>query len=402
MNRYIAALILTGLTASAVMAGDLWPQFRGPNAAGNSAERNLPEKFGPNENIRWKASLPGRGLSCPVIANGKVFLTANSGMDQNRLHVLALDLATGKQLWERQFWATGQTLCHPKTCMACPTIVTDGAMVFALFATGDLVALSADGDVKWIRSLSTEYPKMTNHVGRSSSPVLAAGTLAVLMENQGDSFLFGIDPATGADKWKVNRPPQNNWNTPLVVTRPNGAEFVVCSYEDVTAYDAATGQMRWTHEDRFNPIVSPILTGDMILLPGRGLVAIKPGLGKPDIVWKGAQLGADTPTPVVHGGKIYTVARNILKCGDVGSGKQEWDLRVTGPFSASPIFADGKLFLVSETGNVIVIKPGPEPKILATNELKETILATPAVADGAIFLRSDQHLWCFAGLGRTS
>jgi len=402
MKRYIAALTLTGVVASAVLAADAWPQFRGPNAAGNSADRNLPEKFGPTENLRWKAALPGRGLSCPVIANGKIFLTANSGMDQNRLHVLALDTASGKQLWERQFWATGQTLCHPMTCMACPTVVTDGKMVFALFATGDLMALTADGDVRWVRSLNTEYPKMVNHVGRSSSPVLVNGTLGVLMENQGESYLFGIDPATGIDKWKAERPLQNNWNTPLVVQRNGGADFVVSSYGDVTAYDAATGKVTWSLEEKFNPIVSPILTGETILVPGRGLVAMKPGSGKPEIIWKGAQLGSDNPTPIVHGGKVYTVARNIMKCGELASGKQEWDLRVAGPFWASPVFADGKIYLVNDAGKVTVVRPGPEPKIIATNDLQEKIYATPAVADGAIFIRSDHHLWCFAGLGRTS
>lgn len=402
MKRAILVTSLCLTIPAMLVAGDNWPQFRGPNAAGNSPERNLPEKFGPNENIRWKTPLPGRGLSCPVIANGKVFLTANSGMDQNRLHVLALDLASGKQLWERQFWATGQTLCHEMTCMACPTVVTEGNMVFALFATGDLVGLTTDGDVKWVRSISTEYPKMVNHVGRSSSPVLASGTLAVLMENQGESYLFGIHPATGVDKWKAARPTQNNWNTPLVVARPGGADFVVSSYEDVTAYDSATGKVHWALEEKFNPIVSPIITGETILVSGRGLTAMKPGAGKPDLIWKGPQLGVDNPTPVVNAGKIYAVNKNILKCGDLNTGKQEWDLRVPGPFWASPIFADGKLYLVNKDGKVTIIKPGPEPKIVATNDLKETILATPAVADGAIFLRSDQHLWCFAGLGRTS
>jgi len=386
------------------IGADVWPQFRGPEGRAIATDRGLPEKFGPNENIRWKADLPGRGLSCPVVASGKIFLTANSGMAQNRLHVLALDLASGKELWQRQFWTTGQTLCHEKTCMACPTIVTDGAMVFALFATGDLIALTVDGDVRWMRSFSIEYPKMINHVGRSSSPLLAGGVLAVLMENQGESYLFGIDPVNGQDKWKATRPLQNNWNTPLVIQRNGGTEIVISSYDDITAYDAATGKVRWTSvAEKFNPITSPIVAGDLVLAAGmRGLVAVRPNDEKPDIVWKVPQLRADTPSPIVVGNRVFTVGQNVMKCADTVTGKIEWDLRIPGPCSASPIFADGKLYLSGEDGKVTVVVPDKEPKIVATNELNETILATPAVANGMILFRSDKHLWCFAGGGRIS
>lgn len=395
IRRMFAAVMVVALPIVAV-AGDVWPQFRGPDGAAVSSATNLPEKFDADENLRWKAELPGRGLSCPVIVNGKVFLTASSGMDMTRLHAFAIDQATGKKLWERQFWATGQTLCHPKTCMACPTMVADGNGVYAVFATGDAVGLSLDGDVRWVRSLSGEFPKMANHVGRSSSLVLAGGVLAVLMENQGESYLFGIDPTSGITKWKSARPLQNNWNTPLVQLRGGGYEFVVSSYTDVAAYDAATGKQNWSFEEKqLNPIVSPVAAGEMLLIPTRGLVAIKPNGGAAEVVWKGTSLGADTPTPVVAGGKIYSVARTVLKCGNLEDGKQEWDLRVPGPSCASPLYADGKLYLVSEDGKITVVRIGDKPEIVSTSELKETILATPAIADGALFFRSDKHLWCF-------
>lgn len=397
MNRRIVVAALAACLPIAAFAGDAWPQFRGPDGAGVSAATGLPVTFNAAENLRWKAELPGRGVSCPVIVGGKVFLTANSGMDMTRLHVLALDQTSGKKLWERQFWATGQTLCHPKTCMACPTMVADGSGVYAVFATGDLVSLTADGDVRWIRSMSNEFPKMVNHVGGSSSLVMAGGVLGVLLENQGESYLFGIDPATGSTRWKAPRPLQVNWNTPLVQLRGGGYEFVVSSYADVSGYDAATGKLRWSFEEkRLNPIVSPVAAGETLLIPGpRSLIAIKPDGDKAAVVWKGAQLGSETPTPVVADGKIYTVSRSVLKCGNLADGKQEWDLRVPGPTSASPLFADGKLYLVSEDGKVTVVKPDAEPKIVGTSELKETILATPAIADGALFFRSDKHLWCF-------
>lgn len=400
MTRMIAMMAAGLVVGGTLMAGDSWPQFRGP-AGSAIATGTLPDKLGPNENLRWKIDLPGRGLSCPAIAGGRIFLTANSGMDQNRLHVLAYDQASGKTLWERQFASTGQTLCHPKTCMACPTVATDGRMVYALFATGDMVSLTVDGDVKWVRSFPIDYPKMTNHVGRSSSPVLAGGVLAVLMENQGESYLFGIDPAHGETKWKIARPGQNNWNTPLVLRRGDAIEIVVSSYDDAAAYDAATGAVRWSIEEkRLNPVASPVAADGLVIIPAFGqMIALRPSENGAEVVWKSKALGTDTPSPVVVDGKIYSIARGVLKCGNLADGKLLGDVRVAGPHSASPVYADGRLYLVNEEGVVAVVKAGEKPEVASTSELKDTILATPAVADGAIFLRSDKHLWCFGKPG---
>src|SRR6266852_8439695 len=137
-------------------AGD-WPQFRGPGGSSVSEETGLPFRWSQTENVRWKADLPGRGVSCPVIAGGKVYVTACTGFQQTRLHVLCYQASTGKKLWERQLWATANTMCHDKTCMAAPTPVTDGERVYALFACGDLVALDSNGDLLWYRSLGRDY-----------------------------------------------------------------------------------------------------------------------------------------------------------------------------------------------------------------------------------------------------
>lgn len=397
------AVILALATAGPAVAADAWPQFLGPNGRAVGSGGSLPEKFGPDENVLWKADLPGRGLSCPVVADGKLFLTASSGMDDTRLHALAFDPTTGKKLWERQFQSSGSTQCHPKTCMACPTPVTDGKNVYCVFATGDVAALTADGDLKWFRAFASEYPKMANFVGRSSSPILAGGTLAVLFENQGDSFLFGLDPATGATRWRADRPPFNNWSTPLAFERAGGWDVVVQAADGMTAYDAATGQTRWAFSDeKLNQVVSPIAYERKIYSTGRGLFAIAPGASGTELAWKSKDLWSDTPTPVAVDGKVYALARNVLKCGDLTNGKQLWDLRVNGPFSASPVFADGKLYLTAESGKVTVVKPGPEPKIVSVNDLKDTFLATPAVVGGKLYFRSDKRLWCVAGGGKTS
>src|SRR5262249_45411184 len=145
-------------------AGD-WTQFRGPGGAGVSDETGIPTTWSEKENIRWKADLPGRGLSNPVIAGGRVYVTACSGHEQQRLHVLCLDVRNGKKLWERQVWATGNTGCHEKTNMAAPTPATDGERVYALFATADLACFDKNGNLLWYRSLVGDYPTLTNQVG---------------------------------------------------------------------------------------------------------------------------------------------------------------------------------------------------------------------------------------------
>src|SRR5262249_34053771 len=158
------------------------------------------------------------------------------------LHVLCFEQATGKKLWERQFWATGLTGCHPKTNMAAPTCASDGQRVYALFATCDLVCLDADGNLVWLRSLTGDYPTLTNQVGMAASPVLAGDTMVMLMENAGESFALGIDKLTGKNRWKIERQRDINWTTPLVLSSSKDALVLLQSAKELTAVDSATGK----------------------------------------------------------------------------------------------------------------------------------------------------------------
>ena len=174
-NLHLGVVIL--LLPAFAAAAD-WPQFRGPDGVGFADGNDLPEKWTATENIRWKAALPGKGLSSPVIAGGKVYVTACSGYQETRLHLLCFDAASGKQLWERQLWATGSTMCHPKTNMAAPTPATDGRNVYAMFATGDIAAFDADGRLLWYRALARDYPQITNQVGLAASLALRRRAVA--------------------------------------------------------------------------------------------------------------------------------------------------------------------------------------------------------------------------------
>jgi outer membrane protein assembly factor BamB len=345
--------------------------------------------------VRWKAELPGRGLSNPVIAGGRVYLTASSGHRDRRLHVLCFDLAGGKKLWERRFVATGSTNCNPKTCMAAPTPATDGAAVYALFATGDLAALDSGGDLLWYRSLVGDYPKVTNQVGMAASPALAGNVLLVPLENAGDSLALGLDTRTGKNLWKARRFRDINWVSPVVFPCGGRPAALFGTRTDVTAYDPETGKVRWTFRaDDLSSIPSPAYGGGLVFVPGAELRALRLRGGKPEVVWKTPRLRHGYGSPVYHKGRLYGLGGVTVDCVNARDGEPLWQQRVTGPFAASPVIGDGKLYAVNERGMTTVIQLGDRPKVLARNELNETILATPALADGAIFLRSDKHLWC--------
>jgi outer membrane protein assembly factor BamB len=401
MNRLTLTFAISfGVLGGLASAGE-WTQFRGAN--GNSAAdgQNLPDRFGPAENVKWKASLPGRGLSCPVVSGGRVYLTSCSGYRHNRLHVLCFDEATGDKLWERQFTSTGNTACHEITSMAANTPVTDGQNVYCLFATGDLAALSKDGTLLWYRSLVGDYPDITNQVGMAASPVLYKNVLLVPMENDGDSFAAGIDVKTGKNLWRTERRRGINWVTPVVIQQGSQAAALFLTNKDVTAYEPETGREIWSLRDKdASQVASPSYVGGMLYMSGKEFLAMKPGKegSLPEVVWKSGKLQGGYTTPIVYKERAYAVTQaGIINCVEAKEGKALGQLRLPGTknkFWASPVAADGKLYIVEESGKVFVVSAEDEPKLLQTVEMGETMLATPAIANGALFLRSDQQLWC--------
>ncbi len=393
--REVLSLSLIVLLPAAAPAGD-WPQFRGPGGAAVSEETGLPVKWSDTENVRWKAELPGRGVSSPVIADGRVYVTASSGYRQRRLHVLCLDTATGRKLWERQVASTGSTMCHPKTSMAAPTPVTDGRRVYALFATGDLAAFDRDGDLLWYRALQRDYPDITNQVGMAASPVLAGDALLLPLENAGDSFALAVDAATGRNRWKVPRTRDINWVTPLLTRFHGKAAALFQTSAEITAYDVDNGEVLWSYKgDNLGSVPSPARMDDLIIVPGNPSVALRLSEGdKPEVVWKSRKLSAAYASPVVYKGRIYAMTGIGVNCLDASTGEVLWQERLGHGFSASPVIADGKLYVAKEEGDTSVVQLGDKPKILANNALKEMLLATPAIAKGAIYLRTEKHLYC--------
>jgi outer membrane protein assembly factor BamB len=406
--KHLAACLSACLLATIANAGE-WPQFRGPHGLGVSAETGLPTSWSKTENIHWKVDLPGRGLSAPVVAGGRVYVTACTGGDQERLHVLCFDARTGKKLWHRQLWATGTTLCHPKTNMAAPTPVTDGQRVYALFATYDLVCLDISGDLVWYRALTRDYPTMGNNVGMASSPVLSRSCLVLALENAGESYALGIDKRTGKNRWQHERAREISWVTPLLIDNNGREEVLIQSPKEMTAFDPETGRLCWRHrESGLATIPSPASGAGLLFVPGPGILAVRPG-GEgvaAKTVWKKAKLTTAFASPLYYQGRLYTLNNvGVLTCTEPATGNIVWQLRLKGPFSASPVAGDGKIYLVSETGTSTVVqaaaantpadsKVAQAAKVLASNELGDTFLATPALADAALYLRSDKLLYC--------
>jgi outer membrane protein assembly factor BamB len=394
MHRYVcvAGILLTSLAAD-------WTHFRGSESTGVGSGDAVPLPFGPKQHLAWQAELPGRGLSSPVLVGKRVFLTASSGPKQDRLHVLAYDAATGQKLWQRTVWATGPTAAHPKTCMAAPTPASDGKHLVALFASNDLLCLDLDGNLEWLRSLHEENVGATDGRGLASSPLIIGSTVIIQCENQNTSFVAGIDLATGKNRWRQERPRELNWTSPIAIPgqTPNQQLVLFQGPRQLRACDPLTGKEVWAIECKSHPIASSVLAGTTLLVPGEEKLCayeLQADAAAPKLLWEQAKLNPATASPVVADGKVYVLRGPILTVGELKTGDPIGQLRLKGNFSSSLVIAGGLLFCVNEEGLVHVIRIGETDPVLAEScPFDETILCTPAATDGALYLRSDKHFW---------
>jgi outer membrane protein assembly factor BamB len=405
-------VLLVGVVAGGSLAsGADWLQFRGNDTTGVAAEAKLPltwgkkadgDKDGLGENIAWRAALPGRGVSGPIVVDGKVIVTASSGFKHDRLHVLAFDVVSGKLAWERQFWATGRTLCHPTSSVAAPTPASDGKSIFAFYSSNDLVCLDLDGNLKWFRGLGYDFPTAANDVGMAASPVVVGETVVVQVENKGDSFAAGLDTATGEDRWRVDRDHAMNWTSPGVLRGKTSKDDLVLlqSPSHLSAHRPRTGEVAWTYAAGCSIIPSVLGTEGVVYLPSNGLTALRPGAqpgSQVEVLWSEAKMAPSSSSPVFYDGRMYVInGASVLTCAEAADGKVLWRLRLSGKFWATPTVAGGLVYCVNDQGLSQVVKPGEQGELVAENDLGEPILGSPALADGAIYFRSDAHLWKIA------
>jgi len=399
MKKTILVFVFAAFT-NGLAAGD-WPGFRGPLGNGISDEVGLPVVLDAKKHIAWRIDLPGRGLSSPLVVGDRVFVTASGGTRQDRLQVLCLNAADGSVIWQRQFWAMGSTMCHNKTSIAAPTPVTDGRLIFAIFSSNDLFCLDLDGNLQWLRGMTLDYPNARNSLGMASSLVLAGGVLVAQVENDSESFTAGLSKKSGANLWRMDRPKSANWTTATVQKTGSGAEMLLLqSGKGIHAVNPKSGELAWHYADGASTIPSSALAGGVLYVPSHGLTALELADDGRSFKqkWRSSRLRPDTASPLVHRDRVYSLnSAGVLTCGDIDSGKRLWQLRLDGPFGGSPVVADNHLYVFNEEGRVQVVDlSAPEGRIVGEMDLGEMIQCSPAVSNGALYVRSNGRIWKIA------
>ena len=387
-------ILFLALATLNVAAAD-WPQFRGPESTG-TADSPIPLK----PKIEWTAPLPGRGLASPIVVGGKIFVTCSSGPSQERLHVICFAAGDGKKLWERQLQATGRTMSHPKTSIAACTPCSDGKSVFAIWSTNDMAAFDLDGGLLWVRGLTADYPNASNSLGMASSPIVIGGTVVTLIENDSESYALGLNAKTGRNLWKLERPKAANWSSPV----PWKGVAVLQSSKGLLGVNPETGSTLWDYPEGASTTSSSVVANGVIYAPSNGVTALAPKDNgeAPEQVWRSKQVNPATISPLVLGDLIFSInSAGVIATADTKAGDAKWKLRLTGPFSGSPVGNGKHLVAVSEKGLLqIVDTAGPEGVVAGTLQLplkeepEELILSTPALSGGKIFIRADSALWC--------
>lgn len=407
LSYLFAIVLLLALASSGMAEESTWPQFRGHSHSDQHPDENakIPLAFsvdeGQEKNLSWQADLPGRGPSSPIVAGGRVIVTASGGREQSELHTIAFDSGTGSKLWQRTLYATGRTLTHATSANAAPTPATDGEYIIAFYSSNDVICYDMDGNLKWYRGLGLDYPKVGNDIGMASSPLIVDSVVVVQAESQGDSFAIGLDIETGKNIWKIARKREGSWSSPAIFHDADGTKLVLLQSGDVvSAVAPATGEEKWRLETECNRIPSPLAVGNRVFVASEGLSAFEVEGDEPDLLWQSGKLAPGSPSPVFHDGKIYVVKRNgILNCADANDGQILWKLRLgTDSQWATPVIAGNHMVCVGTNGKVAIVNIVTEKEI-ASPDLGQTITASPALADNAIYIRSDARLWKFAAEG---
>ena len=431
----LIALLLTAASIATLQADD-WPHWRGPAATGVSPERGLPTKWSDTENVAWKASIRGLGISSPIVVRDLVVVTSqagsgvvrpgprlvqggspadageralgdgpSSGTGRATFLVSAFDRKDGSRKWEFELPAEGDLpSVHEKHNLASPSPVADNERVYAWFATGQIAAVDLAGKLVWTKNLAAEYGPFEINWGHGSSPTVHKGQLLLLCYHDKASYLLALDARTGAVRWKANAAAgETSYSTPLVVESGGRTEVIVNSSSGVSGHDFATGERLWqfAEANRF-PIPTPVAQ-DGVIYTSRGYrsspyMAIRAG-GKGDIaatqvVWRNPSGAPYISSPVQHDGLLYMVGDvGVLTICDAKTGERVYQERIGGVYTASPVAGDGKIYLVSEDGETIVLSAGRTGTIVARNKLSARQLASPAIAGGRLFIRSDDVLY---------
>ena len=421
-----------------------WPQFRGTEAAGVAEQQNLPDRWNPatGENILWRTAIPGLAHSSPIVWGETVFVTsaisgrkdatfkpglygdgdASDDRSEHRWMLYAIDKRTGTIRWERAA-AQGapRNKRHIKSTYASSSPATDGRIVVAWFGSQGIHAYDVNGGLRWSVDLGRvdmgAYDIPSYEWGPASSPIIWNGLVIIQCDTQADSFLLALNASTGETVWKTDRSELPSWGTPTIVDTAAGPELITNASNFVRGYDPKTGKQLWQLGGSSKITApTPIFASGLHIVasgraPERPVFAVKPGargdltLAKGEtatthVAWSKTGRGSYMPTPLAYRGQLYMLANNgVLDAYDIASGAEIYRQRlplVGSGFSASPVAADGRIYLSNEDGEMLVVEAGAAFRHLATNSMGETLMATPAISDGVMFVRGASTLFAIA------
>lgn len=428
MRKAIFSMMVLAAFSAGAWAGD-WPQWRGPFQNGSTDQKNLPGSWSKTENIRWVTPLPGPGAATPIIWGDYVFI---SSIDSNSkdLYALCLDGLSGKIVWQSKAGRASESV--RRSNMASPSPVTDGKRVYFLYGTSDLAAFDFKGNKTWSRRLAKDYGVFNIKFGYSSSPLLYQDKLYVILlrrdkpysnfpadKSPFDSFLLALDSRTGEVIWKhprrsgAKKESLDAYTTPVLYEGKKRKEIVVAGADYVTGHDPATGAEFWhllynpKHKD-LQRLVPSAVAGDGLIYAvvprgGKELFAIREGgsgeIPWSDLAWVFEKFTPDVCTPLYYNGRLYVLDGNkkVMSCLHAETGRQIWQGKLGGRsvFRASPTGADGKIYCVSQAGQVVVLGAGDEFKVISRISMGEKpVRASIAAAGGRLFIRTAKNLYC--------
>ncbi|HEY7697774.1 MAG TPA: PQQ-binding-like beta-propeller repeat protein, partial [Vicinamibacteria bacterium] len=418
-----------------------WPSFRGPHAAGVAEGQKLPDQWNgeTGENVLWKAPIAGLAHSSPIVWGDRIFATsaissrggasfrpglygdgdASDDRSPQKWMIYAIDKHTGETLWERTVYeGVPIDKRHVKSTYASATPSTDGRVVVASFGSQGIYAYDVEGRFLWKVDLGRlnlgAYDIPTFEWGPASSPILWHGVVFVQCDTQDDSFLLALDADSGETLWKSDRDELPSWSTPSVYEGPSGAELVTNAPNYIRGYDPLTGKELWRLGGSSKITApTPVFADGLIVVasgrrPEQPLFVVRAGArgdltlsggsdSSESVVWSRTRRGPYMPTPLVYQGILYVLANNgVFDAYDLATGKEIYRERIPhlgSGFSASPVAADGKIYLSNEDGEMIVVKAGAEFGHIATNPMGELLMATPALSEGVMYVRGMSHLF---------
>ena len=443
MKKLTVLMVLMVLFAILIGAGRIfaqdWPGWRG-DGRGISPEKNLPLKWSEGEGVKWKTPIPGAGHSSPIVWGNRVFVTTAAAEDPNvetfrggvyiggnrpkpdaseyAYRLICLDADRGNVLWSKAVARQNpRTRRHTKNTYASETPVTDGKYVFASFGSAGLYGIDFEGNVLWHRDMG--LLRVRTGWGTGASPVLFRNTVIVNCDSDDDSYIAAFEKATGDPVWRTERNEGASWGTPFLFEAGGRTTVVTNATRHMRGYDAATGKLLWECAGGSRVSVpSPVATQGLVFLSSghnigflkpQPIVAVRPGasgditpprgqLHSDGVAWSHRSGGAYVPSPIALGEYLYVpLDKGTLTCYEARTGKAVYEKQKLGTrntITASPVTADGRIYVQTEGGECYIVKPGPEFEILAVNKLDEIFCASPAISAGRIFLRGRKHLYC--------